>query len=107
MAFPARRESIVSSGAFSKTPHPKDLALTRPTRSIRVTDSIRHDEPEESEPRIIFLAFANARIEGRPYLGLPDEGRAIRDAFAKLESEGKWKVVERANATLDDIVKVF
>ncbi|MCK4762917.1 MAG: AAA family ATPase [Candidatus Aminicenantes bacterium] len=54
---------------------------------------------------VIFLAFAN---DPRSYLRkLPDELRSIRDTLKKSAGKISFDVVERANATIDDILDVF
>ncbi len=57
---------------------------------------------------VIFLAFANDRVRPRAYLrNLPEELRSIRNALTEAVNAGVCEIVERANATLDDIIDVF
>ena len=60
------------------------------------------------ERPVAFVACANDRVDGVRYLrDLASELRAIRSAFAPLTASGQWELVERGNATLDDILDVF
>ncbi len=62
---------------------------------------------ERSKP-VVFLAFANARDDGVPYLrNLPQEARWLRLALRRAERAGLCQLVERNNATLEDILDVF
>ena len=57
---------------------------------------------------IIFLAFANNRVEpGRFLRNLPQEEREIRDALAQSQKAGHCELVIRSNATLREILDVF
>lgn len=57
---------------------------------------------------VIFLAFANDRDDRVRYLrNLPDEARRIRDILAQAKQAGLCDVVERSNASLQDILNVF
>lgn len=57
---------------------------------------------------VIFLAFANAPINKKNYLrNLSNENRAIRNALEKAQDEELCELVERANATIKDIMNVF
>ena len=57
---------------------------------------------------VIFLAFANDRMDGAAYLrNLPVELRGIREALDKAVKADLCEVVERANASVDDIMDVF
>ena len=57
---------------------------------------------------VIFLAFANDRVREGAYLrNLPEELRGIRNALEKAKNAGLCDIVERANATIDDIMNVF
>ncbi|MEO1212181.1 MAG: hypothetical protein AAFY45_01565 [Bacteroidota bacterium] len=57
---------------------------------------------------IIFLAFANDRVEDALYLrNLPKELDGVRKALYLAEKMGLCEVVERANVTIDHIVSVF
>jgi WD40 repeat protein len=62
----------------------------------------------ENRKPIIFLAFANDRDDRVKYLrNLPDELRQIRAALQQAKSAGLCDLVERANATVNDILDVF
>jgi WD40 repeat protein len=62
---------------------------------------------EHSKP-VVFLAFANARDDRVPYLrNLPQEARWLRLALRRAERAGLCQLVERNNATLEDILDVF
>ena len=62
----------------------------------------------QSNPPIVFLAFANDRIDDKRYLrNLPEELRSIRDLLCKAEEAGHCQVVYEANATLETIQSVF
>lgn len=57
---------------------------------------------------VIFLAFANDRVEGGVYLrNLPLELDGIRKALQPAVQAGLCEVVERANATADQILDIF
>ncbi|MGB0524435.1 MAG: CHAT domain-containing protein, partial [Flammeovirgaceae bacterium] len=57
---------------------------------------------------VIFLAFANDRVDDAAYLrNLPKEMSGIRDALQKAVKAGLCEVVERANATIDQILNIF
>src|SRR4051794_731645 len=57
---------------------------------------------------VLFLAFANDRAEGGRYLrNLPRELRKVRAALADGDRAGRWKVVDRMNATLRDVTDVL
>jgi WD40 repeat protein len=57
---------------------------------------------------VVFLAFANDRVRPGAYLrNLPEELRCIRDALTEAVKAGICELVERANATLEDIIDVF
>ncbi|NIM13963.1 MAG: CHAT domain-containing protein, partial [Candidatus Aminicenantes bacterium] len=57
---------------------------------------------------VIFLAFANDRVREGAYLrNLPEELRGIRNELDKAKNAGLCEIVERANATIDDILDVF
>ncbi len=63
---------------------------------------------ERNNIPVIFLAFANDRDSSGGYLrNLPRELEGIRNALALARREGLCKVVERANATLENIFDVF
>lgn len=57
---------------------------------------------------VIFLAFANDQVEETRYLrGLAQELRGIRNALGPARQAKSLEIVERANATLSDIIDVF
>jgi hypothetical protein len=57
---------------------------------------------------IIFLAFANDKVNDTTYLrNLPNEMRGIRAVLDKAVQANLCKVIERANANIEDIVDVF
>ncbi|UCH97769.1 MAG: CHAT domain-containing protein, partial [Candidatus Aminicenantes bacterium] len=57
---------------------------------------------------VVFLAFANDRVREGAYLrNLPEELRCIRDALSEAVKAGICELVERANASLEDIMDVF
>lgn len=57
---------------------------------------------------VIFLAFANDRVNDAAYLrNLPRELRGIRMALHPAVKAGLCEVVERANASVEDIFGVF
>ena len=59
-------------------------------------------------PIVVFFAFANDRVERARYLrNLPEEQRRVRDAMATAEEAGLCGIVERANATMDEVLDVF
>lgn len=61
-----------------------------------------------SAPPIVFLAFANDRVDKACYLrNLPQEQRQVREATATAEQAGLCEVVERANATVIEVFDVF
>ena len=57
---------------------------------------------------VIFLAFANDRVDDVAYLrNLPIELRGIREKLKVAKKAGLCEVVERSNAVIDDIFNVF
>ncbi|HKH47601.1 MAG TPA: tetratricopeptide repeat protein [Thermoanaerobaculia bacterium] len=61
-----------------------------------------------TRPIAVFFAFANDRAERGRYLrNLPDEQRHVREAMAAAVEAGLCEVVERANATVDEVLDVF
>ncbi|MGD2087159.1 MAG: CHAT domain-containing protein [Candidatus Aminicenantes bacterium] len=57
---------------------------------------------------VIFLAFANDRMNNARYLrNLSREQRKIRNALEKAKQAGLCEIVERSNASVDDILDVF
>lgn len=57
---------------------------------------------------VIFLAFANDRDDRVNYLrNLPEEARQIREPLQRARRDGLCEIVELANATADDIFRVF
>ena len=62
------------------------------------------------QPRqvVVFLAFANDREDKARFLrNLPKEQRRIREALAPAVEAGHCEVVERNNATVDDVFDVL
>ncbi len=61
------------------------------------------------KPRpVIFLAFANDRVDDVAYLrNLPNEQRGIREALKDAQKTGLCEIVERSNATIKDITDIF
>lgn len=67
----------------------------------------RSNEQLNKKP-VIFLAFANDRVREGAYLrNLPEELRSIRAALVKAQNAGLCDIVERANATVGDLMDVF
>lgn len=63
---------------------------------------------KSNQKPVIFLAFANDRVREGAYLrNLPEELRGIRVALDKAKNAGLCNIVERANATIDDIMNMF
>lgn len=63
--------------------------------------------PNKSIP-VIFLAFANDQVDNANYLrGLKKERDGIRQALKIAEKAGLCKLVERTNATIQNILDVF
>ena len=57
---------------------------------------------------VIFLAFANDRVDDAAYLrNLPKELDGIRKALYRAQEAGLCEVVERANVTVENILNVF
>ncbi|MCL4708157.1 AAA family ATPase [bacterium] len=57
---------------------------------------------------VIFLAFAQDRVEGGAYLrNLPIELDGIRKALQKARQAGLCEIVERSNTTVENILDVF
>ncbi len=57
---------------------------------------------------VIFLAFANDKVDNTRYLrNLPMEMSGIRKALYEAEDAELCEVVERANATIEDILDIF
>jgi hypothetical protein len=62
----------------------------------------------EAKKPVIFHAFANERNDQVSYLrNLPEEARNIRQALDIAKRNGLCDVVERSNASLQDILDVF
>jgi WD40 repeat protein len=56
----------------------------------------------------MFFAFANDRDDRTRYLrNLAREASGVRDVLGRAQPQALWEVVERQNATLDDILDVF
>ncbi|MCI0695505.1 AAA family ATPase [candidate division KSB1 bacterium] len=63
---------------------------------------------EPTQKPVIFLAFAQDRVEGGAYLrNLPIELDGIRKALQKARQAGLCEVVERSNTTVENILDVF
>ncbi|HEX5758348.1 MAG TPA: tetratricopeptide repeat protein [Thermoanaerobaculia bacterium] len=61
-----------------------------------------------NRPVVFFFAFANDRDDRARYLrNLPEEQRRVREAVAEAVKAGHCEVVERNNATADDIFDVL
>lgn len=61
-----------------------------------------------AHPIVVFFAFANDRAQGGRYLrNLPDEQRHVREAMEAAVEAGLCEIVERANATVDEVLDVF
>lgn len=59
-------------------------------------------------PPVVFLAFAHDRADKSRYLrNLPQEQRRVREATVAVEQAGLCEVVERANATVGEVLDVF
>lgn len=57
---------------------------------------------------VIFLAFANDRVDDTAYLrNLSKELNGIRNVLKKAEQHGLCELVERSNATIENIWDVF
>ncbi len=64
--------------------------------------------PTPSDKPVIFLAFAQDRVEGGAYLrNLPLEQDGIRKALQKAKQAGLCEIVERSNTTVENILDVF
>ena len=64
--------------------------------------------PEKIRKPVILLAFANDRDDTVNYLrNLPEEARQIREPLQRARRDGLCELVELANATADDIFRVF
>lgn len=63
---------------------------------------------DKTRKPVIFLAFANDRDDTVHYLrNLPEEARQIREPLQRARRDGLCELVELANATADDIFRVF
>ena len=63
---------------------------------------------ETSPKPVIFLAFAQDRVEGGAYLrNLPIELDGIRKALQKARQAGLCEIVERSNTTVENVLDVF
>ena len=57
---------------------------------------------------LIFLAFANDYADPKQHLrSLRDEARQLRDTLKQAQKDGLCEVVERPNATAEEIIQVF
>ena len=71
---------------------------------IRIQSSMN----SENRKPVIFQAFANEREDKVRYLrNLPEEARNIRHVLDFAGRNGLCEIVERSNATLQDILNVF
>ena len=62
----------------------------------------------DKQKPVIFLAFANDQDDRVGYLrNLPEEARQIRDPLQRARADGLCDLVELANASADDIFRVF
>lgn len=91
-------------------PVPNESRKSHPLRFDRESGSqvtLTHMSDQTSKP-IIFLAFANDRDDTVNYLrNLPEEARQIREPLQRARRDGLCEVIEVANATADDIFRVF
>lgn len=63
---------------------------------------------DKTKKPVIFLAFANDRDDTVQYLrNLPEEARQIREPLQRARRDGLCELIELANATADDIFRVF
>jgi len=63
---------------------------------------------EPTQKPVIFLAFAQDRVEGSAYLhNLPVEKRRISEALEKAEQADLCEVVDRSNTTVEEIFDIF
>jgi hypothetical protein len=68
-------------------------------------NDIRHQSRQKP---VIFLAFANDRVDDVAYLrNLPKELRGIREKLKVAKKAGLCEIVERSNTAIDDIFNVF
>ncbi|SFF03299.1 CHAT domain-containing protein [Thermoflexibacter ruber] len=57
---------------------------------------------------VIFLAFANDKVNNARYLrNIPAEHNGIRKALQEAEKQGLCEIVERSNASIEQIIDVF
>ncbi|GAB4115710.1 MAG: hypothetical protein OHK0057_26780 [Thermoflexibacter sp.] len=57
---------------------------------------------------VIFLAFANDKVDNARYLrNIPAEHNGIRKALQEAEKQGLCEIVERSNASIEQIIDVF
>src|SRR5262245_42291721 len=57
---------------------------------------------------VALFAFANDRVDDTRYLrNLPEERRRVLGAMTAAQEAGLCEVVDRANATLDEVLNVF
>ncbi|SFE79903.1 CHAT domain-containing protein [Thermoflexibacter ruber] len=57
---------------------------------------------------VIFLAFANDKVDSTRYLrNIPMEHNEIRKALQEADKQGLCEVVERANASIEQVLDVF
>ncbi len=63
---------------------------------------------KQPHPVVVCFTFANDRVEGVRYLrNLAEEQRRVRDAMAAAVDAGHCEVIERSNATVDDVFNVL
>ena len=62
----------------------------------------------QTKKPVIFLSFADVRDDTIPYLrNLPEEQRQVRVALERARSAGLCEIIERSNATINEILDVF
>ncbi|HEX5759430.1 MAG TPA: CHAT domain-containing protein, partial [Thermoanaerobaculia bacterium] len=62
----------------------------------------------DARPVVVFFAFANDRDDRARYLrNLPKEQRRVREAITMAVEAGHCEVIERNNATVDDVFDVL
>lgn len=70
--------------------------------------SFASEVSETNEKPVVFLAFAQDRVEGGAYLrNLPIELDGIRKALQQARRAGLCELVERSNTTVENILDVF
>ena len=62
----------------------------------------------QAPPVVVFLAFADDRSDAdRTLRNLPEERRRLRAAMKPAEEAGHCAVLERANASVDEVLDAF